>query len=61
VEGDLEYEGFLNKLIAAEGTLEEFGDRLHEILPTAQVITPKPCQRISIPLNAKPSLLQTNP
>lgn len=58
-DGDIEYEGFLNKLIAAEGTLEEFGDRLHQILPTAQVLAPKPNQRISIPLRAKPSVLQT--
>lgn len=59
VEGDIEYEGFLNKLIAAEGTLAEFGDRLHQLLPTAQVLAPKPNQRISIPLSAKPSVLST--
>jgi L-ascorbate metabolism protein UlaG (beta-lactamase superfamily) len=58
-DGDIEYEGFLNKLIAAEGTLEEFGDRLHQILPAAQVLTPKPNERISIPLSANPSVLQT--
>jgi L-ascorbate metabolism protein UlaG (beta-lactamase superfamily) len=59
-DGDIEYEGFLNKLIAAEGTLEEFGDRLHQILPNTQVLAPKPKQRISISLSAKPSVLQTN-
>jgi L-ascorbate metabolism protein UlaG (beta-lactamase superfamily) len=61
IEGDIEYEGFLNKLIAAEGTLEEFGDRLHQILPATQVLMPTPKQRISIPLRANPSVLQKTP
>jgi hypothetical protein len=57
-DGDIEYEGFLSKLIAAEGTLEEFGDRLHQLLPTTQVLAPKPKQQISISLRANPSVLQ---
>lgn len=56
-DGDIEYEGFLNKLISAEGTIEDFCDRLHQLLPTAQVLTPKPGQPIHIPLRiAQPNL-----
>jgi L-ascorbate metabolism protein UlaG (beta-lactamase superfamily) len=52
-DGDVEYEGFLNKLISAEGTIQAFGDRLHQILPTAQLLTPAPGHCISIPLQTK--------
>jgi L-ascorbate metabolism protein UlaG (beta-lactamase superfamily) len=51
-DGDIEYKGLLNKLISAQGTLEEFCDRLHQVLPTAQVLTPKPGQPIRIPLRS---------
>jgi L-ascorbate metabolism protein UlaG (beta-lactamase superfamily) len=52
-DGDVEYEGFLNKLISTEGTMQAFGDRLHQILPNAQMLTPAPGQCISIPLQTK--------
>jgi L-ascorbate metabolism protein UlaG (beta-lactamase superfamily) len=60
-DGDIEYEGFLSKLIAAEGTLEEFGDRLAQASPTVRLLSPKPRQRINIPLHAKQLDLQSSP
>jgi L-ascorbate metabolism protein UlaG (beta-lactamase superfamily) len=56
-DGDVEYEGFLNKLISAEGTMQAFSDRLHQILPTAQLLTPAPGQRMSIALQTKQPML----
>lgn len=35
-----DYEGFLPKLIAMEGTLDAFRDRVHQILPATQVLSP---------------------
>ena len=58
-DGEAEYEGLLSKLISAEGTVKGFGDRLHALLPTAQVLTPAVGQRIGIPLRAKQSNPQT--
>jgi L-ascorbate metabolism protein UlaG (beta-lactamase superfamily) len=57
--GEAEYDGFLSKLISEEGTMEAFGDRLHQLLPAAQVLTPAPGQRISIPLRAHQPNLET--
>jgi L-ascorbate metabolism protein UlaG (beta-lactamase superfamily) len=57
-DGEIESEGFLNKLISAEGTLEDFCDRLRQTLPTAQVLAPKPGQRIGIPLRTAQANLQ---
>jgi L-ascorbate metabolism protein UlaG (beta-lactamase superfamily) len=57
-DGDVESEGFLNKLISTEGTLHAFGDRLHQILPTAQILTPAPGQCINIPLQNKQQNLE---
>jgi L-ascorbate metabolism protein UlaG (beta-lactamase superfamily) len=56
-DGDVEYEGFLNKLISAQGTMQSFGDRLHQILPTVQLLTPAPGQCISIPLQTRQPIL----
>ncbi|WP_404789828.1 MBL fold metallo-hydrolase [Altericista sp. CCNU0014] len=58
IDGEIESEGFLNKLISAEGTLEGFCDRLHQVLPAARVLIPKPGQRLSIPLQTVPQNLQ---
>jgi L-ascorbate metabolism protein UlaG (beta-lactamase superfamily) len=56
-DGDVEYEGFLNKLISVEGTMQAFGERLHQILPTTQLLTPAPGQCISIALQTKQPIL----
>jgi L-ascorbate metabolism protein UlaG (beta-lactamase superfamily) len=57
-EGDIQYEGVLNRFISAEGTLDEFRDRLRQILPAAQVLAPRPGQRLAIPVQARPASLQ---
>jgi L-ascorbate metabolism protein UlaG (beta-lactamase superfamily) len=58
-EGDIQYEGFLNRFISTEGTLDEFRDRLRRILPDAQVLDPRPGQRLSIPLQKRQPSLQS--
>jgi L-ascorbate metabolism protein UlaG (beta-lactamase superfamily) len=50
---EVEYSGFLNKLISAEGTLESFGERLHQVVPEAQVIMPVPFEPIHLPLKGR--------
>lgn len=58
-EGDVAYEGFLDKLISAEGTLQDFGDRLAQAAPNVQLLSPAPRQRIDVPLRAKQPDLQS--
>lgn len=57
-EGEARYEGVLNRFISAEGSLDEFRDRLAQVLPSAQLLTPRPGQRLSIPLQARQPSLQ---
>lgn len=52
-DGDVKFTGFLNQFISAQGSLNEFCDRLRQTLPTAQVIAPTPSQRMDIPLQVK--------
>ncbi len=59
-EGDVQYEGFLNRFISAEGTLDEFRDRLRQTVPAAQVLVPHPGQRLSVPLQARQTSLQSS-
>jgi L-ascorbate metabolism protein UlaG (beta-lactamase superfamily) len=60
-DGEAEYEGFLTKLISAEGTLQDFGDRLAQASPAIQLLSPKPRQRVNIPLQARQLDLQPTP
>jgi L-ascorbate metabolism protein UlaG (beta-lactamase superfamily) len=59
-EGDVQYEGVLNRFISADGTLDEFRDRLRQTLPTAEVLAPRPGQRLAIPLQARQPSLQSS-
>jgi L-ascorbate metabolism protein UlaG (beta-lactamase superfamily) len=59
-EGDVQYEGILNRFISAEGTLDEFRDRLHQTVPNAQVLAPRPGQKLSIPLQTRRTSLQSS-
>jgi L-ascorbate metabolism protein UlaG (beta-lactamase superfamily) len=56
---EIEYGGFLNTLISAEGTMADFCDRLRQAVPTAQVLTPTPHQLIALPLRAKQAIPST--
>ncbi len=52
-DGDVKFTGLLNQFISAQGSLNEFCDRLRQTLPTAQVIAPTPSQRMDIPLQVR--------
>jgi L-ascorbate metabolism protein UlaG (beta-lactamase superfamily) len=52
----VEYSGFLNKLISAEGTLERFGERLHKVVPEVQLLQPVPYQPLNLSLTARTAL-----
>ncbi|NJM76004.1 MAG: MBL fold metallo-hydrolase [Acaryochloridaceae cyanobacterium RU_4_10] len=52
-DGDVKFTGLLNNFISAQGSLDEFCNRLRETLPTARVIAPIPSQRMDIPLQVR--------
>jgi L-ascorbate metabolism protein UlaG (beta-lactamase superfamily) len=60
LEGDIQYEGILNRFISADGTLDGFRDRLHQILPATQILSPRPGQRLAIPLQARQPSFQNS-
>jgi L-ascorbate metabolism protein UlaG (beta-lactamase superfamily) len=59
-EGEIQYEGVLNRFISAEGTLDGFRDRLRRILPAAQILAPRPGQSLAIPLQTRQPSLQNS-
>ncbi len=59
-EGEIQYEGVLNRFISAEGTLDGFRERLRRILPTARILAPRPGQSLAIPLQTRQPSLQNS-
>ncbi|MGB8703339.1 MAG: MBL fold metallo-hydrolase [Thermosynechococcaceae cyanobacterium] len=50
---ETQYDGLIQRLISSRGSVDEFCDRLHAVVPTTQVLEPVPGARITIPLQAK--------
>lgn len=51
--GEVTFEGFLLALLKPEGSVEEFRSRLHQHYPATQLLTPKPGDRIHLPVKLR--------